>query len=226
MEEIKLTENLLPKARYHYTDTQKLLISTLMPFIDELMLSGKELPEITNIKINTKILKKSGNELVEEIRDLMKKPINYSYQNENQNYEAITTLISHFHYEESSKTIKVELPKKSVIVLSTMLPKLNKKKQKIAIEINNTKTRVFYDLLNSCEIDEEIWIEIGELKERLGIQEKYNKYSAFKEYVLERSRNELLEKADLYYNYIEIKEGRKIESLILTVKKNQRKNTK
>ena len=67
-------------------------------------------------------------------------------------------------------------------------------------------------------------IEIASLRETLGVRtEQYKLYTDFKRNVLIRTQNELAEKADLSFEFEEIKYGRRVASLIFTITCNTEK---
>jgi len=77
---------------------------------------------------------------------------------------------------------------------------------------------------------------IEELKEQLQIQNKFARYNDFKRKVLEVAKKELVgsiddngnptEKSDIYFEYEEIKSGRKVTKIKFTVKKHKKINNK
>jgi len=75
-------------------------------------------------------------------------------------------------------------------------------------------TMRIYTLLKQYQKLKTREIEMPLLREMLGIRvEQYKRYNDFKKDVLERTKKELIEKADLYFEFDEIKYGRKIGAL-------------
>ncbi|NJN32981.1 MAG: replication initiation protein [Saprospiraceae bacterium] len=59
-----------------------------------------------------------------------------------------------------------------------------------------------------------VQFELDELKEILGVSEKYQQYAGFKMRVLDEAQRRLAEKTDIGFTYEEIKMGKKVSSLI------------
>jgi len=207
--------NFLTRARYEYTSVQKNIMYSLLGFVQELMFSKDELPEIIKIDlpITNLVGVKNNSRVIDQIKDLMKKPIDYQYSYKNRQFEAVTTLISHAQHETGSSIVQLELPKKSLILLTNMMPGYTKFKRQVAMELRSLYAKRMYELMCKWQDKSAFSMRIDELKDMLAVTDKYAKYSAFKKYVLEQSKNELKEKADLYFEYKEIKEGRRFVKL-------------
>jgi len=70
-----------------------------------------------------------------------------------------------------------------------------------------------YELLKQYEKIGNRTFKIKNLKETLGIIDKYRKYNDFKKKVIITAQKELKKKADIYFKFNEIKTGRKITSI-------------
>jgi len=81
----------------------------------------------------------------------------------------------------------------------------------------------FYELIKQYENIGKREIEIAKLRKMFQLESKYKNYNDFKKYVIESAKNELKEKSDLYFDYKQIKAGRNIQSIILTIKLNSLK---
>jgi hypothetical protein len=79
-------------------------------------------------------------------------------------------------------------------------------------------TMRFYSILKQYELLREREIELDALREMLGIRkEQYKLYSNFKKDILESTQKELAEKSDLYFEFDEIKYGRRIGAINLRI---------
>lgn len=75
-----------------------------------------------------------------------------------------------------------------------------------------------YEILRSFGGLGEREVELDTLKEMLGIQKKYRLYGDVKRYVLLRAQRELKKVSDLYFTFKEQKKGRRIHSILFTIK--------
>ena len=67
-----------------------------------------------------------------------------------------------------------------------------------------------YEMMKSCLFKGGMEIEVLELRQLFGLENKYSKASQFRTRVLERAKTEINEHSDLKMDYQEIKVGRKI----------------
>jgi Initiator Replication protein len=66
-----------------------------------------------------------------------------------------------------------------------------------------------------------IHFELEELKEILGVSEKYQQYAGFKMRVLDEAQQRLSDKTDISFTYEEIKTGKKVSSLVFHIQNNK-----
>jgi plasmid replication initiation protein len=78
----------------------------------------------------------------------------------------------------------------------------------------------FYMILRQWELVGHVKYELKQLKKILGVQNKYKLYGDFKRYVLNVASRELRENSKLYFSFEEIKTGRKITDIKITIHKN------
>lgn len=81
----------------------------------------------------------------------------------------------------------------------------------------------FYEFCKEYERFKGFELDVEDLKERFGIADKYKNYFDFKLKVLNRARSELMKNSELYFDFEEIKEGRKVVRLKFTIINNKKK---
>jgi len=87
-------------------------------------------------------------------------------------------------------------------------------KFQILLSFKSQYTMRMYTLLKQYERLKEREIELGQLREMLGLKNtQYEYYNDFKRTILEPSQKELAEKADFYFEFDEIKYGRRVGAL-------------
>lgn len=206
------------RNKKYYTKNQKKIIKRIVDHLEEIKAQQKDFPELLTIRIAPSWFQESLENILEDIKELMKR-VGYEYKDNKVSFSGGTTIISHYLYETGKKSIEIKVLKESMELLYQIFPP-GKIKQEVSFDFKGDYTRIFYDIINACDINDTIHITIDELKERLNILEKYELYGAFKRFVIAPSLKELSEKADRYFDFFEIKESRKIESLMLHVKEN------
>jgi len=78
-----------------------------------------------------------------------------------------------------------------------------------------------YELLKQYESVGKRIIDLKELKEMLGIENEYKLYGHFKSKVLMKAQKELKEKTDIYFDFAEIKKGRKVVALEFIIRRKE-----
>ena len=63
-------------------------------------------------------------------------------------------------------------------------------------------------------------VPLGELKEMLGVSNKYDLYGHFKATVLEEAQKRLIETTDISFAYQEVKVGKKVVAIVFHIKEN------
>lgn len=77
-----------------------------------------------------------------------------------------------------------------------------------------------FEILKSYEYLGEVSFEVEFLKTVLELGDKYKLYADFRRYVIDKAREDLMKYCDIFFNYQEIKKGRKVHEIIFTIRKN------
>ena len=78
-----------------------------------------------------------------------------------------------------------------------------------------------FEILKSYEYLGQVSFEVDFLKTVLELGDKYKLYADFRRYVIDKAREDLLKYCDIYFDYKEIKKGRKVNEIIFAIKKNK-----
>ena len=72
-----------------------------------------------------------------------------------------------------------------------------------------------YEILKQHAWKKNASVDLGvdEIKEILGISDKYRSYNTFKKKVIEKAKEDLFEHCDIFFEYKEIKEGRRVATI-------------
>jgi plasmid replication initiation protein len=79
-----------------------------------------------------------------------------------------------------------------------------------------------YELLKQYQKLKKRTFVVDELKTIIGVEKNYPQYGLFKKYVLLVAQKELLDKCDIYFDFAEIKEGRKVIKVEFLIYKNEK----
>ncbi len=77
-----------------------------------------------------------------------------------------------------------------------------------------------FEILKSYEYLGEVSFEVEFLKTVLELGDKYKLYADFRRYVIDKAREDLTKYCDIFFDYQEIKKGRKVHEIIFIIRKN------
>jgi len=200
------------------TTKQKNILYNIYAFVQNVVKEQEKLPERIKIDLPVDHFKyRSGkSEYIKRVIGLQSKNITYNYKVEKQSFTASTSLLGNVLYKKGSKSIQVELLRQSIILLTHIFPE-SETSLNIAASFNHVHTKGLYELICNEKNNVVVSIAIKELRTLLGVRKKYEKYSSFKRYVLEPAKKEMQAKADLYFEYIEIREGHRYTKIDFTI---------
>ncbi len=78
-----------------------------------------------------------------------------------------------------------------------------------------------FEILKSYEYLGQVSFEVEFLKTVLELGDKYKLYADFRRYVIDKAREDLLKYCDIFFDYKEVKKGRKVNEIIFTIKKSK-----
>ena len=80
----------------------------------------------------------------------------------------------------------------------------------------------FYEYCKEFERFKHFEFNVDELKEKFGLSNRYKNYFDFKLKVLQQARTELMQSSELYFDFEEIKQGKKVTRLRFNIIKNNK----
>jgi plasmid replication initiation protein len=92
---------------------------------------------------------------------------------------------------------------------------------KCFMRLSSQHSMRIYELLKMREGIKYLRIEIEELREILCCEHSYDRFTDFKRWVLEKAREELKKKADIYFNYKVTRDGQTPVQINFLIKKNE-----
>lgn len=85
-------------------------------------------------------------------------------------------------------------------------------------KFNSKHSPRIYEILKQSEFKGFVEIEVEELRKILVLEKSYNDYNSFKKYVLLKTQEEINRWADIFFEFEEIKEGRKVSIINFKIK--------
>ena len=138
-----------------------------------------------------------------------------------------------FRFDSSMKPFLLQLKENFTKISLEKILSLNSIYSIRFYELLQTRIGLFEKYKNKNVLEFEIDLEelkemlLGDFntrKNKIEIPKSYNRYSNFKQKILEVAKEELKEKGDYYFEYKEIKtSGKKVSSLLFSIKKNKDK---
>lgn len=135
-----------------------------------------------------------------------------------------TSLVSGLRHEYNSKLITLNIPEDACRFFCYIGGGFTSFQKTIAISLSSVYSKCLYELCCRWEDRGGYYCSIEELKEQLSIIGKYNQIAHFRTKVLETSKEELKKKADLFFTYSLIKEGRKYSKISFKFHRNIKGN--
>lgn len=162
-------------------------------------------PAILGENNNTKIYK--------AIKSLRRKDITI----ENEKEWKLLGLINKATHKKGSH-IEIEVDQEILPLFVNLANSYTAYSLNVALSLKSEYSQRFYEICSQWKNAGGFKIDIEELKERFGINNKYKDYYDFKRFVVESAKKELKilfdkGECDLYFNYSEIKQGRKITTI-------------
>lgn len=213
--------NPIINARFDITAVQMKVFLKIIASIDQ---SQDEIPEIslTVQEIQKFVGKGSKNihqYLQDELSKLRKKEIHYEDENIKLESSFINTIV--YHKKEGRFTF--DIPKKIKPFLLQIKDNFTVLDIRNILFLDSIYAIRFYEFCKEFERFRSFEFGVDELKEMFGITDKYKNYYDFKLKVLRQARAELIKNSELYFDFDEIKDGKKVVKIRFTIIKNASK---
>ncbi len=212
--------NPLIEAKFELTPIQTKLFLFLLAKLDTTKNSFE--PMIVVVKDFQKFIGSKGDSLYHHLKKEVEKMIGKRVYYKDDGVELNSSLISGYMYLEKEGAFLVEFP-------SLLKPYLLQLKENFTvIDIRNilgldsSYAMRFYEICKEKERFKTFEYTVEHLKEMFSIENKYKNYFDFKVKVIVQARNELKENSELYFDFDEIKQGKKVVSLRFKVIKNKK----
>jgi len=204
--------NKLIEARYKLTLNEQRLI---LAYISLLSPDGEDFPTVRiKVKDLIEVLELDTQKYYHELKTILKRlrsrvleiPMNDGYM--------VTGWIDMARYYEKKGEIEIRLSKELKPYLLRLKEAFTTYALRNVLRLRSSYSIRFYELFKQYEKIGKRRLELEELRQILKIEpDEYKKYNDFKRFVILPAQRELKEKTDIYFDFKEIKSGRKVMSL-------------
>jgi len=158
--------------------------------------------------------KKRVNEIYQSLKNLRARHITI----DNEDVWINTGFINYSKHKKKSGIIELEVSKEILPYLVNLAQNYTAYSLNVALSLKSEYSQRFYELCSQWKNAGGFKKDLEDLKKIFELEDKYKLYAHFKSRVLEPAKKELKElfkkgECDLYFNYSEIKQGRKITTV-------------
>ncbi len=212
--------NTITQARYEFTKIEKRIIYRIIKEIRKQYVTGelqsnlfnelvvcltfKDLQEVSE---NTQLVYKS-------IRTLKTR----SYEFDNDEEWLILGIINKARHIKSKGTWEITVDREMVAQFVELAKNYTEYSLTVAMSLRSEYSQRLYEYCSQFRSSGGFRMKVQDMKEKMRLLKKYERYAGFKKYVLDVAHKELKElykqgQCDLYFEYSEEKNGRSVETL-------------
>lgn len=151
------------------------------------------------------------------LETLRKKDLEIISEDTDGKYATTLGYILRYKYYLNNQMIKVELPSELAGVYLELAKGYTRYALEVAFNSDSSYTMKLYQYISHWKDKPAITVDYAELRELLGIGNKYKQIGQFKDRVLHPAVKELKEKGDVWFEYKDIKVGRTITGFVFKI---------
>jgi plasmid replication initiation protein len=218
--EMLVQSNTITQARYEFTKIEKRIIYRIIKEIRKQYVTGelqsnlfnelvvcltfKDLQEVSE---NTQLVYKS-------IRTLKTR----SYEFDNDEEWLILGIINKARHIKTKGTWEITVDREMVAQFVELAKNYTEYSLTVAMSLRSEYSQRLYEYCSQFRSSGGFRMKVQDMKEKMRLIKKYDRYAGFKKYVLDVAQKELKElykqgQCDLYFEYSEEKNGRSVETL-------------
>lgn len=210
----------LINAKYKLTTNE---IKIIMNAISEIKIEDKDFHtyriKLSNIsqELHNESLKRSYTRLKNFCEDLLKKPL--FIPKEDKGF-LVVNWFSSLEYIAGTAEIEYDIHPKLKPYLLELKERFVQYNLKYILPLASSYSIRIYQLLKEYEKTKKRTFTVDELMDTLQVPTSYKLYSKFKQAVLQVAEKELIAHCDIFFEYEEIKEGKRVNEILFRIKKN------
>ena len=207
----------LVNAKYKLNTSEIKFIMTALAQIDTDDTEFKEY-EIKVSELEAKLqVKKNETHLKQFAKKILSKPLEVST---NDGW-IVFNWFSDIEYVNGQSKFKVSISKKLKPYLLELKKRFVKYNLKYILPLSSNYSIRIYQLLKEYEKLTRRTFTVEELQDILQVPKSLIRYSQFKQKILKVAEKELIEHCDIFFEYEEIKKGRKVNEILFRIKPNK-----
>lgn len=218
--EILVQSNTITQARYEFTKIEKRIIYRIIKEIRKQYVTG----EIQTNLFNELVVCLTFKDLqeVSENTQLVYKSIitlkNRAYVFKNDEEWLVLGIINKARHIKTKGTWEVTVDREMVAQFVELAKNYTEYSLTVAMSLRSEYSQRLYEYCSQFRSSGGFRMKVQDMKEKMCLVKKYDRYAGFKKYVLDVALKELKElykqgQCDLYFEYSEEKNGRSVETL-------------
>lgn len=212
--------NPIINARFDITTVQMKVFLKIIASIDQ---SKDDLSEVQiSVTELQKFVGRTSKNIHKYLQDELVKLKQRNIYYEDENIRLDTNLLSSIIYYKKQGYFSFEIPKALKPFLLQIKENFTVLDIRNMLFLESIYAMRFYEYCKEFERFKHFEIDVEEIKERFGIADRYKNYFDFKLKVINQARTELMKNSELYFDFDEIKEGKKVVRLRFSVIKNNK----
>ena len=222
--------NSVTSARYDFTPLQKNIVYMIIKELQRHMSKEKYINQdlFRNFVVSVPITPLAGEnnhaKVIEAAKELMQKPMEYSYSRNNRNYTVATVIIHTAKHEHGSDTVELYVPLSALSLLLYIGKGFTIYQLPIALSLKSKYSKRFYEFCCRWKDRGGYSMSVQELRQMLKLENKYRDIKALKDRVLDVAKKELKQSADVWFDYkMEKVKSRSFNYIYFTIEHNDLK---
>lgn len=225
--------NTITQARYEFTKIEKRIIYRIIKEIRKKYVTG----ELQSNLFNELVLSLTFKDLqeVSENTQLVYKSIrtlkNRFYEFDNDEEWLIIGIINKARHLKNKGTWEITVDRDMVAQFVELAKNYTEYSLTVAMSLRSEYSQRLYEYCSQFRSSGGFRMKLQDMKEKMRLVKKYDRYASFKKYVIDVAHKELKElykdgQCDLYFEYSEEKNGRSVETLRFKVVSRESPETK
>jgi plasmid replication initiation protein len=231
--EMLVQSNTITQARYEFTKIEKRIIYRIIKEIRKKYVTG----ELQSNLFNELVLSLTFKDLqeVSENTQLVYKSIrtlkNRFYEFDNDEEWLIIGIINKARHLKNKGTWEITVDRDMVAQFVELAKNYTEYSLTVAMSLRSEYSQRLYEYCSQFRSSGGFRMKLQDMKEKMRLVKKYDRYASFKKYVIDVAHKELKElykdgQCDLYFEYSEEKNGRSVETLRFKVVSRESPETK
>lgn len=199
--------NEMTNAKYDFTALQKNIVYTIYGELQRYMTKESEINKdlfdnfVVSVPVDAFAGEKNHTKVIDAVKDLMTKPLEYQYSREKRKYTVATVLVHTATHEHGSKTVDLTIPVAALSLLLYIGKGFTQYQMPIALALKSKHSKRIYELCCRWKDKGGFNMELDEFKQMLGVEKQYRNINMLRDRVLAVAKEELKEGADVWFEF-------------------------